>query len=184
MTQSETKSPKRSQKKDLTTKKPGRGRPSIFTQAIADEICLRIADGEPLRQICRDDHMPAWQTVYLWQRTYKDFYERFAHARELGEDAIAQECLRIADDGTNDTYVDEQGRVRVDHDHIQRSKLRIETRLKLLAKWNPRKWGDRVDVNHGGQANNPVNMLLQQIQGTRLKPAEQIEEQVIEQPEE
>lgn len=114
--------------------------------------------------------MPHWTTVYRWQEDFEEFRIRIARARELGEDAIAQECLRIADEGINDTYIDDKGNVRVDYDHIQRSKLRIETRLKLLAKWNPRKWGDKVDVNHGGQPDNPLSVLLQEVQGTRLRP--------------
>jgi len=41
--------------------------------------------------------------------------------------------------------------ILADTDHIQRSKLRVETRLKLLAKWNPRKWGDRQQIEHSGK---------------------------------
>lgn len=36
-------------------------------------------------------------------------------------------------------------------DMIEHRKLRIETRLKLLAKWNPKKYGDKLDLNHGGE---------------------------------
>lgn len=137
------------------------GRPSTFTQAIADEICERLADGEPLRQICRDERMPAWRTVYDWKAANEEFSTRIARARELGHDAIAQECLSIADYGLNDTYLDDEGNRRTDTDVIQRSKLRIETRLKLLSKWDPKRYGDKMDLNHGGQDGNPVNMNWQ-----------------------
>lgn len=50
-------------------------------------------------------------------------------------------------------------------EHVQRSKLRIETRLKLLAKWNPKKWGEKVDLNHGGQADNPIKTLVENLAG-------------------
>lgn len=45
-------------------------------------------------------------------------------------------------------------------DHVQRSKLRIETRLKLLAKWNPKKWGDKLDLNHAGKDGGPLEFLV------------------------
>jgi hypothetical protein len=143
------------------------GRPSSFTQALADEICERIAEGETLRQICRDPRMPHWTTVYDWKANDKAFSLRFAHARELGFDAIAQECFAIADDTDNDTLFGENGE-RANTEWISRSKLRIETRLKLLAKWDPKRYGERVDVNHGGQKDNPIVSLLERISGTAL----------------
>jgi hypothetical protein len=151
-----------------------RGRPSKFTPALADEIVARMSMGEPLRQICRDEHMPHWTVVYDWQTANKDFSLRIAHARELGEEAIAQDCLDIADNATND-WMEKQGKdggelYQLNGEHIQRSKLRIETRLKLLAKWNPRKWGEKVDLNHGVQPDNPLAKLLEQVQGTPMRP--------------
>ena len=71
---------------------------------------------------------------------------RFGRAREKGEEAIAAECLDIADDTSQD-MIDTAYGPRLNTEHVQRSKLRIETRLKLLAKWNPKKWGDKLDVD-------------------------------------
>lgn len=133
------------------------GRPSTFTQEIADEICARLATGETLADICRDDHMPAVRTVSHWKEASEAFKADFACAREEGYDRIASDCLRIADDTDNDTLITEHGD-RPNTEWISRSKLRIETRLKLLAKWDPKRYGDKVDVNHGGQDGNPVSM--------------------------
>lgn len=161
---------KASNTQEPEVKRP-RGRPSKFTPEIAAEICSRIAKGEPLRQICRDEHIPEWRTVYDWQDRDKEFYARIAHARELGEEAIAQECMEIADSAKNDwmeTHGQDDVGYKLNGEHVQRSKLRIETRLKLLAKWNPRKWGEKVDLNHGVQPENPLATLLQRIAGTGL----------------
>ena len=132
------------------------GRPSTFTQEIADEICERLAKGEPLAHICRDERMPAVRTVSDWKKAHEAFSADFARARDEGFDQIAADCLDIADDGTSDTYMDNEGNERTDTEVIQRSKLRIETRLKLLAKWDPKRYGDKVDINHGGQDGNPI----------------------------
>jgi len=147
-----------------------RGRQTTYNEQDAEEIIERLSNGEPLRQICRDDNMPAWRTVYAWMEANKDFSARIARAREIGEDAIGQECLSIADDGRGDTYLDADGNERVDTEHIQRSKLRIETRLKLLAKWNPKKWGEKVDLSHGVQPENPLASLLAKVAGTHMTP--------------
>jgi len=136
------------------------GRPSSFTQEIADEIVERLSEGEPLRQICRDDRMPSWQTVYRWKADDEAFSRRIAGAREAGFDAIAEECLEIADETAFDTVCGKEGD-RPNSEWITRSKLRVETRLKLLSKWAPKKYGDRMDLNHGGQDGNPVNMNWQ-----------------------
>lgn len=156
---------------DAAPKPPGR--PSKYTPELVDEIVARISVGEPLRQILREEHMPHWTVVYDWLKADKEFSLRLAHARELGEEAISQECMDIADNGTND-WMEKQSRdggtdlYQINGEHIQRSKLRIETRLKLLAVWNPRKWGPKVDMNHGVQPENPLASLLQRIAGTGL----------------
>lgn len=143
--------------------KPKLGRPSKYTPAIVDEICERLGNGEPLREICRSDHMPHWNTVYDWMDADKALSGRIARAREKGEEAIAQQCLEIADELPQRT-----GFGNIDSGDIQHKKLRIETRLKLLAKWNPKKWAEKVDLNHGVQPENPLASLMQRLAGTGL----------------
>lgn len=122
------------------------GRPSLYTQELADEITRRLSEGEPLAKICRDDHMPAVRTVSHWKEAHPSFLADFARAREEGADALAVEALDIADDGRRDYTQNSDGRDVVDYDHIQRSKLRVDTRLKLLAKWFPARYGDKVQL--------------------------------------
>lgn len=131
-----------------------RGRPSKNTPELRKEIADRLSKGEPLAQICRDSWMPDDSTVRMWQNADTEFARDIARARELGYDVIAQDCLSIADDGTNDymAKLAEDGNeaaLAYNAEHVQRSKLRIETRLKLLAKWDPKRYGERqqVDIN-------------------------------------
>ena len=152
-----------------------RGRPTKRTPEIIDEIIRRISEGETLRSICRNDHMPNWSRVYEWMDGDEDFSSRFARARELGEHAIAQECMEIADNDSRDwtPVTDDAGNVigiKVDGEHVQRSKLKIWTRMELLKRWNPKKWGDKVDLSHGVQPDNPLAKLLEQVQGTPMRP--------------
>lgn len=130
------------------------GRPSLKTPELVSAICERLAQGEPLAAICRDEGMPHPSTVRDWMKADAEVSRAIACAREDGEDWLAAECLSIADDGSRDYETKEDGREVVDHDHIQRSKLRIDTRLKLLAKWNPKKYGERLAL--AGDPDAPV----------------------------
>lgn len=119
------------------------GRPSTYDPEKAKRIIEQLSDGIPLRVICRQDDMPAWRTVYDWIAKDSELSAHIARARELGYDAIAEECLDIADDISGD-YTETDKGMAYNAEHVQRSKLRIETRLKLLAKWNPKKYGDKI----------------------------------------
>ena len=137
--------------------KPKIGRPSKYTPELAQEICERLGSGEPLRQICRDDHMPAWQKVYEWMDKDPDLSGAIARAREAGQDAMAekaylemyQEPERILSEGGN----------RIDSGYVQLVKARAAITLKLLAKWNPKRYGDRVEL--AGDKDNPLHINAQ-----------------------
>ena len=100
--------------------------------AIKDRIVDGISEGKTLRQLCRDIGIGV-RTIYDWQDRDGEFAARFARARELGFDAIADEALEIVDD-TNEEAASRR--------------VRAETRLKLLAKWDPRRYGDSVQLKH------------------------------------
>jgi hypothetical protein len=143
------------------------GRPSTYDPAVATKICEQLSEGISLREICRQEGMPPWQTVYSWMERDASLVEAIARAREIGYDALAEECLKIADDGTND-YVEGERGPQLNSEHIQRSKLRIETRLKLLAKWSPKRYGERVQV--AGDADSPVKIEAE-VQADKLLQA-------------
>jgi hypothetical protein len=138
------------------------GGQSTYTTKLADEIVARISDGEPLRQICRDEHMPGWRTVYDWIQAREDFAARIAHARILGFDAIAEDVLRIADTPLEGERIEESdtGKKVVREDMLGHRKLQIETRLKLLAKWDPKRYGDKLDLNHAGKNGGPIQINI------------------------
>jgi hypothetical protein len=140
----------------------------MFSQTIADAICARLAEGEPLREICRSEGMPAWRTVYDWIGGNADFATRIAHARASGYDAIAEETLEIADDSRND-WMDkraEEGDEKAGQfngENVQRAKLRIETRLKLLAKWSPKKYGDKIELGGSVDVHSKIERITRRI---------------------
>jgi hypothetical protein len=143
------------------------GRPSKYTPELVAEICERLSAGEPLRQICRDDRMPHWTRMYDWMAQDADLSLRVARAREAGYDALAEEALEIADTprvGAKKVFSSgagegEDSMTVTEDDMLGHRKLQIETRLKLLACWNPSKYGNKVAV--GGDPKNPLKVEIQ-----------------------
>lgn len=138
------------------------GRPSEFTQEIADAICERIASGVSLRSIVEADDMPAASTVFKWLSERETFSEQYARAREAQADALFDEMLDIADDARNDWMVsrgeDENEAWRLNGEHIQRSKLRLEARKWMASKLQPKKYGDKVTNEHTGADGGPIQV--------------------------
>lgn len=139
------------------------GRKSTFNDKDAAEIVARLSKGEPLTHICADDWLPCDDTVRSWAEKDEAFARDIARAREAGFDAIALECLDIADNTENDTkwVGGDEGNERAvaNSEWISRSKLRVETRLKLLAKWDPKRYGDKLAL---GQAEDlgPLTVVI------------------------
>jgi hypothetical protein len=132
------------------------GRPSTFTQEIADEICEQLIEGMSLRSICLSDEMPSAGTVCRWLAADADFREQYERAREAQADTLADEMLDIADDGTNDWMErkdseDQSLGWRENGEAIGRSRLRLDTRKWIASKLKPKKYGDKLDVEHGGK---------------------------------
>ena len=136
------------------------GRQSKFTEELADEIVERVSAGEPLAQICRDAHMPCLRAVYDWMDAHPDFAARIARARRSGHDVIAVDALRIADE---QPPVTQNG--SSDSGFVAWQKNRVWTRLQLLAKWDPKRYGDKLELS--GDAENPV--AIQRIERVIVK---------------
>lgn len=137
---------KKESPKKKKEKKPN-GRPPVYSRKIADEICQRLASGLSLRAICRGELMPSRQTVNQWIIDDHDgFSDRYVRARDIGLDEMADETIDISDYGINDTYLDDEGNKRIDHDVIARSKLRVDTRKWYLSKLASKRYGEKVEV--------------------------------------
>lgn len=122
------------------------GRPSKRTDDVVERILEGLASGKTLTSLCEPADMPTVRAFYDWMEKDQELSSRFARAREKGYDVIADECLKIADMTALDTIETEQGKEIPNSEWIARSRLRVDTRLKLLAKWSPKKYGDKLEV--------------------------------------
>lgn len=119
---------------------------TLEAQMLADYV----SEGMPLAKAGRVLGIDRRQTIYERMERSERFRAMMEQARTEGYDALAEQVLDIADDSDND-YVEGTDRfgnpkIMLDKEHIQRSKLRAEMRLKLLAKWHPHKYGEKLQV--------------------------------------
>ena len=124
------------------------GRPTKKNDQVIDRIISGLSKGTPLAVICRESGMPSPSTVWNWTQADPAISDAIARARDAGFDAIALEALRIADTPIMGEEITESkdGPTIKRADMIAHRKLQVETRLKLLAKWDPKRYGDKPDI--------------------------------------
>jgi hypothetical protein len=155
------------------------GRPSSFTQQIADIICIRISEGESLKSITLDEDMPDRATVYRWLAADPVFCDMYTRAREDQADTLADEILAIADEQPEiipvvDKRTGELIEHKLDGAFLQWQRNRIDTRKWIAMKLKPRKYGDRQI--HAGDPeaplevqNNALDILAAAVKNLELK---------------
>ena len=149
------------------------GRPTTLTDELALAICELISTGHSLRQIEKIEGMPAKNVILRWvvrvEEPYRSFGAQYARACDVRAELWAEEVVDIADDGSNDWYERENkdgSTERVlDHENINRSRVRIDTRKWLLSKVLPKKYGDKLDVKHEGGIIVNINRKPQEDDG-------------------
>jgi hypothetical protein len=120
----------------------GMARPSSYTEAVATEICTRLANGESLTKICKDPKMPSSPTVQLWLDQNPPFLAWYARARERQADFFAGQIVEIAD---NSKLLADDRRVRID------------ARKWVAGKMRPKVYGERQTLAHEGQVSVTIS---------------------------
>lgn len=154
----------KSPRKAAKPRKPGR--PSSYTEKLADAICERLASGESLRAICRDESMPGMTTVFKWlaDPNKPEFVKQYTHAREEQAETLADEIVGIADEECTMVKAikhptaakgdEEDLEVVFDSTAVARNRLRVEARKWVAAKLKPKKYGDAMTIK--GDPDNPI----------------------------
>lgn len=140
-----------SEETNAAPKRP-RGRPTLYNEETAALILAKLGEGTPLEEICRADDLPAARTVSDWKKAHASFSADFARARQIGFDAIAYRARQTARGKTEADGGDSSG-------DVQRDKLIIDTDLKLLAKWDPKRYGEKVALVGGGDDDSPIRTV-------------------------
>ena len=140
--------PKQPKQPKPETPKPKKkmGRPSIYSEELVTRIFRRMSRGESLTRILRDDGMPNISVIWDWldKPIAPDFPARYARARELQAHALIDGIFDVADDARNDFEVGPNGEKIVVHEHINRSRLRVDTRKWYASKVLPKIYGEKI----------------------------------------
>ena len=132
----------------------GCGRPSGYSQELADLICERLADGHSLRAICEAEGMPSRSMVFRWLDAYPEFGDQYARAREDQAESLADEIVAIADQMPPMT---DSG--STDSGHVSWQKNRIEARKWVAAKLKPKKYSDKIQQEVSGPNGGPIQSV-------------------------
>lgn len=134
---------------------------TTYTVELGDEICDRIVNGESIRSISNDKHMPNPSTIFKWINDIPEFSNKYTRAKDAQADYFAEELLDIADDGSNDWMTKRFGETEVEVPNpevLQRSRLRVDTRKWLMSKFKPKKFGEKVQ--HTGEDGGPIQFSV------------------------
>ena len=145
--------------------------PTKYSLQLAKALCERLYSPtvRGLKSVCQDDDMPDHATVYRWLERYQTLRDLYARARELQADAMFEDILEIADDGSND-WMERRGERVVDPEAVARSKLRYEARRWMAGKLRPRKYGDKSEVALTGGDGGAIT--LQVVTGVERAPSD------------
>jgi hypothetical protein len=122
------------------------GRPSDYTLEMAETICRELAEGRSMVELTMRPNMPAQSTVYLWLEKHPEFSEMYTRARERQAHTIADRAAHMALHGAADP---------------QSAAVQLNAIKWMAARLAPKHYGDKLDLNHGGQGKeNPQRLVI------------------------
>jgi hypothetical protein len=144
-------------------KHPG-GRPTNYCQEIAQLVCDRVATHHVgIERLCNMyPDMPGKTTIREWKLKHDEFASRYALARQKQVENYAEDIIDIADDGSKDYVLTEDG-FKLDTEHLNRSRLRIDTRKWMASKLAPKIYGDQKRVEELEGENERVKAELREL---------------------
>ena len=128
---------------------------------IVENLLVNVANGGTVRAFCREKHNPSYNTIYRWLDKDKELMTRFTYvSRFLGARAIAEEALELVD--TIPPVIGDGDNARMDNAHVNWMRSRADLRLKLLSKWYPQEYGDKVGIDAKGDINLTITTGIPQ----------------------
>ena len=130
----------------------GAGRPTDYTMDLVDKICERVACGESMRSICRDDSMPVMTTMFRWLRERPEFKQQYEIAKEESAEAWAEDIVYIADNEASQPLIKDGVPIEIDGEilkvtdapSVAHARLRVDARKWAASKLKPKKYGDKI----------------------------------------
>ena len=143
-----------------TDEQKTRAKEKIISGIVSGKSLIRILDADSLLEL------PSERTIFNWLNSKSlyfdaEFLQNYARAQTVRAEREFEDILAIADDQEGDVYLDEHGNQLTNHNVIQRARLRVDARKWRLAKMQPKKYGDKVDLTSGDKPIGTVPIVLQ-----------------------
>lgn len=145
------------------------GRPSKFTQALADKICEHVACGMSLRKVCELPGFPHMSNVLRWlaDEEKADFRGQYARAREAQADAMAEDLVDLHEKawvpvmiGDTPLIIDGKPVMTVNKASAAAVRLEAENKKWLMGKLKPKKYGDKITQEHTGAGGESLSFQV------------------------
>lgn len=127
------------------------------------DIIEQIEAGNSVKSILDKEGYPSRTTFYSWLNKSPERIELYKAATEIRADGIFDDMLVIADDRTNDRFLDAQGNVQQSMTAVNRARVQLDTRKWVLGRMNPKKYSDKLDITSGGDKLKLVPIVGMQI---------------------
>lgn len=116
------------------------GRPCEYTDAIGDEICEWLANGNSLRTYCTKPGTPGYSTIMQWLRSVEGFAENYTRARQDQAHNDAEQIAEVRQMARDGQLAPDVARVVIDS-------------LKwTAARRLPKVYGDKVELGTDSSA--------------------------------
>ncbi len=140
------------------------GRPTKYSQALADKICEQVSISSiGLRKMCTMfPEFPTHESVLLWRRKYPEFSAQYREAKLQQAELFAEDIIDIADDDSGDVIYGENGIVQ-NSEFIARSRVKIDARKWIACKLLPKVYGDKSEVTNNNVADEELKSSLSEI---------------------
>lgn len=150
------------EEKEEKSKRTKGGRPSLYTEELADRICFLVATSNyGLPTICKQNpDLPDETTIRLWQHNKPGFFTKYAKAKLKQAELFAEEIISIADDMSNDSEYTKEGKEICNKEWVARSRLRIDTRKWLASKLLPKAFGDKLTIEQKTEENEKLKQEI------------------------
>lgn len=129
------------------------GRPSIYSDLVAEMILDRLASGDSLVQICKGDDMPSLRTVMRWAADNPNFGTEYALAREAQAEIMDDMILTAAAEARGDP---------------QAARVRVEAYKWRAGKLSPKRFGDATTLKHADADGNSLPEIDDTARAIRL----------------
>lgn len=129
------------------------GRPTIFTQELADSILNAYSEGFSLREICSMDNMPDRVTIWRWRQQNEAFATAYARASQANSESIEDEMADI------------ERQVLAGELEPQAANVVLASQRWRARVLHPQRHSEKVDVSHSGKVGLSININLDKEKG-------------------